>query len=328
MNGNNRGSCNTLLQDSNNPMPDLNAMQIFRQVSRTQSFTAAATRLGLPKSTVSRAITSLEKRLGVTLLERTTRRVALTDAGELYLERCDCVLEAAEQADRAVGALMAAPRGILRVAVPGPIGRTLLGPLLGGFLRQYPELRLHLQLLENDRPSPMRNVDVEIRPGPLNDSALYMRPLMHIRVGVFASAEYIKEKGLPERPAALAQHKCIATGANRDGEPRDRVTWRLRRGNEAREISLEPRVVVPDPPTAYHLMMGGVGVAMLAQSVLAPEVESGRVVRLLPEWEPEPVRLYAVYSARPEASPKVRAFLQFLHERLGTELPSHIRPKA
>jgi len=319
---NNRGSCNTLFPDTNNPVTDLNAMLMFREVARTQSFTAAALSLRQPKSTVSRAITALEKRLGVTLLERTTRRVALTEAGELYLESCERVVDELEHADRAVGALVAAPRGILRVAVPGPFGRTMLAPLLGSFLRQYPELRLHMQFLELDRAAVARNVDVAIRLGPLTDSSLYVRPLMQVRLGLYASREYVKQQGLPDRPADLASHKCISTS-----EPRDRCTWRLRRGREVREVSLEPRVAVPDPPTAYHLLMAGVGCAMLAQSIMVPDVKSGRLVRLLPEWEPEPVQLCAVYSARMDSSPKVRVFLQFLRERLGPELPPGMRPK-
>jgi DNA-binding transcriptional LysR family regulator len=94
-----------------------------------------------------------------------------------------------------------------------------------------------------------------------------------------------------------------------------------------REVSLEARAVVLDPPAAYQLVVAGIGVAMLAQSVMVPEVESGRLVRLLPEWEPEPVQVYALYSARLDSSPKVRAFLNFLHERLGRELPPDIRPR-
>ena len=320
-------SCNRLLLRGNNLLTDLNEIQVFVQVSKKQSFTSAAVGLGIPKSTASRAITRLEKRLGVTLIERTTRRVTLTDAGELYLNRCERVLEEAEQAERAVTALMGAPRGVLRVAVPGPFARTMLAPLLAPFLRLYPGIRLQMQLLDAGLTPTVRNLDVEIRPGPLDDSGLYIKPLMQIRLGIYASREYVQEKGVPETPSALAQHHCIATGCGRHGEPRERNTWRLRRGTEVREITVEPRVAVPDPPMGYQLMRAGAGVAMLAQSILAPDVESGRIVHLLPEWEPEPVQLYAVYSGRMESSPKVRALLQFLEERLGKEIPPHVRPR-
>jgi DNA-binding transcriptional LysR family regulator len=147
---------------------DLNELQIFVQVAKIQSFTAAAERLEIPKSSVSRAIRKLEGRLGLRLIERTTRRVALTEEGRIYFDRCERVLEDAEQAEIEIGALQAKPRGTLRVGTPGIFARYILGPALAEFLAAYPEVRVHLQSL--DAISRERPLDVVVRPGPLEDS--------------------------------------------------------------------------------------------------------------------------------------------------------------
>ena len=296
-------------------MTDLNELQYFLQVSETQSFTVAAKRLGVPKSSVSRAIQRLEARLGVRLVERTTRSVALTEAGEVYLDRCQRVMEEAEQADLAIGALLAKPRGRLRVGAPVAFARSILGPILGEFLSRYPELRFHLQLVNGNASAREGSFDVVIRAGPLEDSGLLVKPIMRIRLGAYASPAYFENRELPESPAALREHSCITTSCGAFGEPGDAATWRLRRGTELKEVRVESRVSVPDPTMNHQLAVAGVGVALLSQSMVRTDVEQARLVRILPEWEPEPVELHALYPSRLNSSPKVRAFLQFLRER-------------
>jgi LysR family transcriptional regulator, transcriptional activator for dmlA len=296
-------------------MTDLNELQYFVHVSQAQSFTLAAKRLSIPKSSVSRAISRLEARLGVRLVERSTRRVSLTEAGELYLESCQRMLEEAEQADLAVGALLAKPRGRLRVGAPVAFARSILGPILGDFLAMYPEVRLQLQLLGGDASPREGSLDVVIRSGPLEDSGLLVKSLMRIRLGAYASPLYLQGRELPDAPASLRQLSCITTSCGPFGEPADSALWRLRRGTELKEIKVESRVSVPDPTLTHQLAVAGVGVALLAQSVARAEVEQGRLVRLLPDWEPDPVELHALYSSRLNSSPKVRVFLQFLRDR-------------
>lgn len=299
-------------------MIDLNELQIFVQVSKAQSFTLAAKRLGLPKSSVSRAVSSLETRLGIRLVERTTRSVALTEAGELYLERCQRMQEEAELADLVIGTLQAKPRGRLRVGAPVAFARSILGPILGDFLALYPELRLQLQLMGAEDPGREKNLDLVIRPGPLEDSGLLLKPVMRIRIGAYASPLYLKNRSLPDAPAALRQQSCITASCGAFGEPADSATWRLRRGSDVQEVRIESRVSVPDPTINHQLAVAGVGVALLSQSVARLDVEQGRLVRLLPDWEPDPVELYAVYPSRLNSSPKVRAFLQFLRDHFAT----------
>jgi DNA-binding transcriptional LysR family regulator len=298
-------------------MRDLNELQVFVQVSEAQSFTLAARRLGVPKSSVSRAIVKLEARLGVRLVERTTRSMALTEAGEIYLDRCQRVLEEAEQADLLIGALQAKPRGRLRVGAPVTFVRSVLGPILGEFLALYPDLRLQVQLLGAEVSPREKDLDVVIRAGPLEDSGLLVKPLMRIRLGAYASPAYLAHHAAPDSPAALRQQSCITTSCGVFGEPGDSTTWRLRRGADVQEVRVESRVSVPDPTVNHQLAIAGVGVALLSQSMTRVDVTEGRLVRLLPEWEPDPVELHAVYPSRLSASPKVRVFLQFLRERFG-----------
>ena len=298
-------------------MMNLNELQFFVQVSQTQSFTKAAKRLGVPKSSVSRAILRLENRLGVRLMERTTRKVALTEVGELYLNRCQRVMNEAEQADLAVGALQARPRGMLRVGAPVAFARSILGPTMGEFLKLYPELRVQLQLLNGDETAREGTLDVVVRAGLPEDSGLLVKPLMQVRLGAYASPGYLANRKAPDSPADLLELSCITTTCDTVGEPGDFTTWRLRRGGERKAIRMEARVSVPDPTINHQLALAGAGVALLAQSVVHADVQEGRLIRVLPEWEPDPVELYALYPSRLDSSPKVRVFLQFLRDRFG-----------
>jgi DNA-binding transcriptional LysR family regulator len=300
-------------------MANLNELQFFVHVSQAQSFTKAAKRLGVPKSTVSRAIRRLEDRLGVRLVERTTRRVALTEMGELYLNRCQRVMEEALQADLAVGALQAKPRGTLRVGAPVAFARSILAPRMGEFLAMYPEVRVHLQLLNGDESPGEGSLDVVIRAGVLEDSGLLVKPLMRIRLGAYASPGYLESCKVPTAPADLLELSCITTSCDTQGEPGDFTMWRLRRDGELKEVRVNVRFSVPDPTINHQLALAGVGVALMAQSVVREDVDAGRLSRVLPDWEPEPVELYALYPSRLDSSPKVRVFLQFVRERFGVE---------
>ena len=142
---------------------------------------------------------------------------------------------------------------------------------------------------------------------------------MRIRLGAYASPGYLEHHKVPESPVDLLQLSCITTSCDAPGEPGDFAMWRLRRGEERKEVRVEARVSVPDPTINHQLALAGAGVALLAQSVVRGDVEQGRLVRALPEWEPEPVELHALYPSRLDSSPKVRVFLQFLRERFGTE---------
>jgi DNA-binding transcriptional LysR family regulator len=295
---------------------DLNEIQFFTHVAQERSYTQAARRLGLPKSTLSRAVRRLEERLGVRLVERTTRRVALTEVGAVYLNHCRRVLDEAEEADMAVGALLARPRGLLRVGVPVPFARLMLAPSLGEFLALYPELQVDVQFLSGDTFPRDGSLDVLVRAGSVGDSSLLVRWLMRVRLGIYASPDYLARHGRPQTPAGLRMLPSVSTSCDTvGGEPAGSVTWRLHRDHEVAEVKVEARVAVPDTFIIHQLTLDGLGVAALAEGMVRADVEAGRLVRLLPEWELDPVEIYAYYPSKLSASPKVRALLDFLKER-------------
>jgi DNA-binding transcriptional LysR family regulator len=293
--------------------PDLNELLYFTAVAAGRSFTEAARNLGVPKSTVSRALRRLEGRLGVRLVERTTRRVSLTEVGALYLGHCRRVMEEAEAADLAIGALLAEPRGRLRVGVSVPLARMIAGPRLAEFLAKYPKVQVQLDLEGDDVAVREGRLDLMIRAGALGESGLLVKPLMQVLPWVVASPAFLEGKQRPETPAELRRLTSIATTCDSvAGEAGGTTTWRLLRGHEVAEVQMEVRVAVPDPEMNRQLALAGVGVAMLSRGMVRADVEAGRLVHLLPEWEPEPVALHAFYPTRLGSSPKVRAFLEWL----------------
>jgi DNA-binding transcriptional LysR family regulator len=187
--------------------------------------------------------------------------------------------------------------------------------MLGDFLARYSDIDLELQFLRGDERLEDGDFDLIIRPGRLQDSAFLFSPLMEIPLGVYASSGYLKRHGAPHAPFALRDHSCVATSWVRPGGTGLTTTWHLRRGSEAVDVRMHVRTAVPDPAMNYQLALEGVGVALLAHWMVRRDVDKGNLVRLLPEWEPEPVRLNAVYPTRLSSSPKVRAFLDFVRER-------------
>ena len=295
-------------------MIDLNELQFFAQLGKAQSFTLAARQLGTQKSAVSRALVNLETRLGVRLVERTTRRVALTEAGELFLEKCLRVLEEAEQADLAINMMHSKPKGRLRVGAPAAFVRFVLAPLLGDLLREYPEVKLSLQTIQGPPMPNETGLDIAIRQGPLDDSAMRVMPLKKISLGLYASAGYVAANGAPETPAGLRGHRFIITNCGSHGEPAEFAKLSLRRGALTETVRVEAHICLTDPSLNLQLALCDAGIALLSQSLSQRSVTEGRLVRILPDWEPEPVELFAVYASRLSSSPKVRAFLDYIRQ--------------
>jgi len=293
-------------------MIDLNELQIFAQLGKSQSFTAAARVLGTQKSAVSRALANLESRLEVKLVERTTRSVALTEAGELFLAQCLRVLEEAEQADVVISTLHRKPKGRLRVGAPVPYLRFVLGPILGEFLRMYPEMKLSMHIIQAPGISPDVDLDVAIRQGPLVDSGARVMPLQSVPLGLYASVGYAKQHGLPNTPSDLRDHCCINTNCGSRGEPSDFAKITLHKNDQSETVRVESRIALADPSLNLELALSDAGIALLSQVLARQAVSDGTLIRVLPEWEPERVQLFAVYASRLNSSPKVKAFLEFL----------------
>ena len=301
-------------------MTNLNDLHYFAVVAQSMSFTTAAKRLRIPKSSVSRAISRLERRLNVQLIQRTTRSVKVTEAGMVYLKHCQKVVEEADLADIAIGALMATPRGSLRVGAPTSFAGQVLEPLMNEFLHSFPELQVHIGQLHSDDRQYDECFDLVVRLGPLKDSGWIVKRLMRFRLGLYASSSLIKQLHRPKSPDELEQFPCVEIDCSQRDETGARAVWRVRREREVHDVHVPVRVAVPDPLVRYRLALEGFGIAKLGQAEAASDVEQGKLVRILPEWEPEPLELFVLYPARGSAPPKVKVFLDFLAKHCRDEI--------
>lgn len=302
-------------------MSYLNEIQIFVAIVERGSFIAASNHLRIPKTTVSRKIEELEARLGVRLLQRTTRKMSLTEAGQAYFEHCERILAEIDEAERAVGQLAEAPRGNLRVSASFSIGSRFLGRLLPEFLKQYPDVRVNLLLSNSQEDLVEGNFDLAVRAGRLADSSHASRTLAHLRAHMVASVGYAKEKGLPTTPEQLAEHRTLAL------IPRDerggRYAWALeevcggRKKPQCIDATINPVMVCNDPDPIVQAVLGGEGIGFVPDLFIAEHLRQGLLVQVMPELLSLAVPISAVYPSRRGLSPKVRVFVDYLAGELG-----------
>jgi DNA-binding transcriptional LysR family regulator len=289
-------------------MDRLSGMAVFVRVVEEESFSAAARVLGISKSAVSKQVAGLEERLGARLLNRTTRRLALTDAGTAFFERAQRILNDAEEAEAAVSQLSAAPRGVLRVNAPVTFGVQHLGPLLPALMAAYPELAIDLVL--NDRFVDLveEGFDVAVRIGRLSDSSLIARRLAPVRRLLVASPAYIAAHGAPERPEDLRDHACLLYTYLLRGD-----AWSLTGPDgRAAEVRVTGRLRANNGDVLRSALLGGMGIAYTPSFIVGQDLADGHLVRVLPGWEDTTAAVYAVYPHARLVPPKVRAFVDFL----------------
>lgn len=289
-------------------MDRLTGMRVFCAVVEAESFTAAANRLEMARSMVTKHVGALEEHLGVRLLNRTTRRVSRTEAGHAYYERCRELLVELDEMDAAAHELVERPRGLLKVSAPVSFGVRHLGPAVAGFMALHPELRVDLQV--NDRVIDLleEGFDLAIRIGRLADSSLVARPLATTRMLLCASPAYLALHGAPTVPADLATHRCLAYSllstrdewrlTARDGSTAEvRVPWTLRanNGDVLREAALQGQGIILQP----HFLVGDA-------------LREGSLVEVLPGWGAGTLTVSAVYPHRRHLSAKVRGFVEHL----------------
>jgi LysR family transcriptional regulator, regulator for bpeEF and oprC len=292
---------------------DFNDTLMFVKVVEKGSFTAAAEVLGVPKATLSRRVTELEKRLGTRLLKRTTRKLGLTEAGTVYYERSARLAQDLADAESAVSQLNGAPRGWLRFTAPYSLGTDAISPLLPEFLARYPDVRVEMHLTNERVDLVAGEMDVALRVGNLPDSSLSARKLAAIGMHVYASPEYLARHGEPLQPADLAHHRALAFTQQRHN---GRYVWTLGNGKTEVDVPVTPVMVANDPPSLFNAVVNGVGIAILGEPFGKPAVEQGRLRRLLSLWHGGAVDVNAVFPPGRMHAPKVRAFVDFLSERL------------
>lgn len=285
-------------------MQDWNEMQILARVAARMNITRAAEDLNLPKSTVSRALTRLEIRLGLKLLERTTRRLKLTEAGQQQADLASQMATLATNAERNLSELKRTPSGPLRITSPTAFLRTFLAPTLHTFLESN-----HQVTLEFINPAPNAEADIYLRAGaPPEDSNLNIRILGRIPVSLFASPRYLRDHGHPKAPEDLVHHATLGVTRN--------ARWQLRSSKQTREITLKTRFAAPDPAVLATLAGQHCGITLIP---LWLAVQS-KLVPVLPGWQSSPVELMALYPAQSERLPKTRAFLDYLKSAVETQI--------
>lgn len=292
---------------------DLNAVGVFAKVVELRSFRAAARALGVPKSTVSAKVSQLETQLGLRLLERTTRSLRLTDAGDAYHRQAAPALDALREAAQNVESLRAEPRGRLRVTASLEGGQFLLGPILAEYLRRHPAVELDVELADRHVDLIKEGFDVALRAGPLPDSTLIARRLKPPgAIGVYASPAYLKKHSPLRRPAQLSEHACLVMTSQKS--PR---VWLFRMKRKLVPVEVSVRAAANSFVLLAEMAADGLGIARLPDYIAESPVRSGKLQAVLRAFAPEPIDWYAVYPSTRNLSPKVRALVDLLEERFG-----------
>ncbi|MBD9553061.1 LysR family transcriptional regulator [Pantoea sp. PNT01] len=290
-------------------MDRIQAMQIFIRVAEAGSFVRAAETLSLPSSTVTSTIKNLEKYLQVRLLNRTTRRVSLTPEGLQYLAQCREILALIEHTEASLADSNRRPRGRLRVDMPGGIAHFIVLPNLKDFYRLYPDIYLMIGVSDRQVDLVHEGVDCVIRTGELTDSTLVARPLGRFRWLTCASPDYLREYGIPETPEALSQHRAIHYFS---GSGRRTNELRFIRGAEAFSVPVEGDTAVNETGLYIRLCLEGFGLAQLAENVISKNLQQGKLVEVLADWQPPSVPVTMLYPHQRFLSPAVRAFADWV----------------
>jgi DNA-binding transcriptional LysR family regulator len=291
-------------------MDRFDAMRAFTRIVERRSFTQAAEDLGLPRSSVTDAVKALEARLGVRLLQRTTRQVSPTLDGEAYYQRCVSLIADLEEAEGAFAG--AKPSGLIRIDVHGTQARHFLLPALPGFLLRYPGIRLHIGEAHQPLDMIREGFDCILRTGDLGDSLLIQRRLATLERGTFASPGYLKRFGAPHSPDCLDGHQMVGLMSPHANEI---IPLVFRSADKVRELLLPAVVTVTGPETNVASACLGLGLIQVPRYRVEAELASAALVEVLPDFPPTPLPVHILYSGARQLSPRLRVFIDWAAER-------------
>jgi len=296
-------------------MESLSDVAVFVQVVRDGSFTKAADRLELSRSVVSKYVTRLEERLGARLLNRTTRRLSLTEAGRVFYERSRRGLEEIEEAETEVSRLQGEARGLLRVNSPMSFGILHIAPLLPEFLAENPEVTVDMNLDDRKVDVIEEGFDVSIRITDLPDSSLVARRLGPCRHAIVAAPAYLEKHGVPRAPDDLRDHNIIAYQYQESA-----TDWHfLTEDKEQITVPVSGSIKMNNSLALREALLGGIGITRTPTFVVGEDIAAGKLVSLLPNYQTLEVSIYLVYPQRRHLSPKVRAFVDFVAARISSD---------
>ncbi|HSF48369.1 MAG TPA: LysR family transcriptional regulator [Burkholderiales bacterium] len=298
-------------------MKDLTGMAIFARVAEAKSFSVAARRLNLSKSVVSKHVAKLEKSLGARLLNRTTRRLSLTEIGAVFYEHCARIVEEAEEAELAVGHFGSAPRGTIKVNASVEFGTVHVAPALPVFLAKYPEVSIDMTLSDRFVDMAEEGYDVAIRSAWRDEPGLNLvaRELAPSGRKVCAAPDYFKRHGVPQAPSDLVHHNClIYTSSGGKGE-----WWRFVGPEGEISVPVTGNLRINDNEALWRAVLGGGGIALLPTFLIGEDLQRGALQAALIDYTPLERSVYAVYLPNRHLSPKVRTFIDFLVARFGPQ---------
>ncbi|MEM7156716.1 MAG: LysR family transcriptional regulator [Myxococcota bacterium] len=291
---------------------DLNAITIFVKVVEAGTFVGAARAAEIPKSTVARRVDELEASLGVRLLQRSTRKLSLTEAGRTYYERCRELIGQLEDATASISSQGVEPQGKLRFTTSVLMAETYLGEWCLEYLRQYPKVELDMYLATRRVDLVAEGFDLAIRVGPLEPSGHIVRKLAPAPRYVCASPAYLEEHGRPQTPRDLRDHQCVAFSPDRTRTP-----WVFEDADgQSFSVPITGKLVVNSYPVALQACQAGLGIAHLPGFLCCEGLRAGTLVPLLREWGDTHSTVHALYPSRHHLSPAVRTFLDFIAEKV------------
>jgi DNA-binding transcriptional LysR family regulator len=283
-------------------------MSFFSLLARLGNFSAVAREMNITTPAVSKRLSHMETRLGVSLLNRTTRRVSLTPEGEIYLAHARRILADIEDMERAVSSSLVAPKGLIRVNATLGFGRSHIAPLISDFSRQFPDVQVQLQLTVNPPPLTDDTFDICIRFGEPPDARVMARRIADNRRLICASPAYLQQHGTPKTPHELAQHNCIGI---RQGDEAYGI-WHLRSGSKSETVKVRGTLSTNDGEIAVNWALAGHGLVMRAEWDVSKYLASGRLRQVLENWQTPPADIYAVYPQRLHTAARVRAFVDYI----------------
>ncbi len=286
-------------------MGKLEDMEVFARVVATGSLSSAGRELGLSPAGVSKRLRRLEETLGTRLLQRTTRQISLTETGQAYFERIGPLITGIEEAENFVTRRSDTVRGTLKVSAPTSFGRMHVAPHINDFMRQYPDLAINLQLSDTFVDIVGEGFDLSIRIGELTDSSLVGRKLAPVRRVLCAAPSYVESRGTPETLADLADHLCLP--------PHNNDTWKLEGPEGAITYRPDGPLKTNSSEVIREAVIGGAGIALRSTWDVGPELEAGKLVQVLPDYEgSRNIDIHALYASRQFLPAKIRVFIDFL----------------
>jgi len=290
-------------------------MVTFARVVKAGSFAGAARRLHVTSSVASKHVAKLEQALGVRLLNRSTRKLSLTEAGAAYYEHCARIVEEVENSKTAIAQLQAAPRGLLRVTAPVTFANTRLGPILREFFARHPDVQIDLNASNRVVDLAEEGFDVAIRIARTLPPNVVARELRRVRWHLCASPEYLEREGVPAHPANLTRHNCLTFPA-----PGTSPEWHFTRGGEKATVPVHGSLQSNMVEALHDLVLNGTGLTLLPGYMAGKDISEGKLRAVLEDWEIEAgSSLYAVYLRSRFLAPKVRVFVDFLVEKFGAK---------